>query len=325
MPSQPSSPSDAATVKRALDLVLISVVALTFVAVAGMGILGIVVCTILLVVAVKLGFVSAPGFSKNHPVAVNVAVWLGCGAAAIALVLKMFVFSAPEDVKDRPASAENPLPVQLPIASPSIPPPEAPAPPAEDAPKESATTEIRRPKGPAPKRGGALPVINELFFNSKGADVGCFIELKGTPGASLNGFTLRAVNGAGGTTIDEVKFNATHVFDANGFFVVVQDTTVVLPAGAASIVNALADLQNGPDNLVLVDPTDVTVDAIGYSDVTGKFNPPNVFAGEGVFAVAPNEAQLDLNSTLSRQPDGNDTNNNAVDFGVGPRTPGAPN
>jgi hypothetical protein len=172
--------------------------------------------------------------------------------------------------------------------------------------------------------GGVVPpVINEVVFNPPGTDVGCYTELHGTPGASLNGFILRAVNGNGGTTINEVKFTSAHSFDANGFFVVAQDNTVVLPAGAAFLISTFADLQNGPDNLVLLDPAGVTVDAVGYSDAAGKFDPPNFFVGEGTFALQPAGANAAL--SMSRIPDGHDTNNNGPDFPFGVKTPGAPN
>ncbi|HEU4533112.1 MAG TPA: hypothetical protein VFS00_03305, partial [Polyangiaceae bacterium] len=171
--------------------------------------------------------------------------------------------------------------------------------------------------------GEVAPVINEVVFNPPGIDVGCFAELKGTPGASLEGFALRALNGNGGTLINEILFTAEHAFDANGYFVVAQDANVVLPPGAAFIINPIVDLQNGPDNLVLVDPLGVTVDALGYSDAVGAFNPPNVFFGEGTFALQP--FGTNAAPSMSRLPDGADSNDNSIDFGVGQPTPGAAN
>ncbi|MCU0687888.1 MAG: hypothetical protein MUF34_37530, partial [Polyangiaceae bacterium] len=116
-----------------------------------------------------------------------------------------------------------------------------------------------------------------------------------------------------------------HAFDANGYFVVAQDNTVVLPAGAAALVSNLIDLQNGPDSLVLVSPgpSSVTLDALGYSDAAGQYAPPNVFAGEGTTALQP--AGANAAASLSRLPDGSDTSNNSVDFKFGTKTPGASN
>ncbi|HEU4405478.1 MAG TPA: hypothetical protein VFS43_09330 [Polyangiaceae bacterium] len=50
---------------------------------------------------------------------------------------------------------------------------------------------------------------------------------------------------------------------------------------------------------------------------------PNVFLGEGTFTLQPAGANAAL--SLSRLPDGDDTNNNGVDFALGVKTPGAPN
>ncbi|HEU4539318.1 MAG TPA: hypothetical protein VFS00_34595, partial [Polyangiaceae bacterium] len=166
-------------------------------------------------------------------------------------------------------------------------------------------------------------MINESVFNPPGADKSCYLELKGPPGASLAGYTLRAINGNGGQPYNAITFGANAALDANGYFVVAQDNTVLLPPGAAVLINGFPDLQNGPDSVALVGPDGVVLDALGYSDGLGKFDPPNVFAGEGKFALqptGPNEG-----ASLSRLPDGGDTNDNATDFGFGERTPGAAN
>ncbi|HEU4409833.1 MAG TPA: hypothetical protein VFS43_31560 [Polyangiaceae bacterium] len=176
--------------------------------------------------------------------------------------------------------------------------------------------------------GGSGPiVINELAYNSKGTpDAGCYIELKGPPGASLANHSLRSINGNGGTLIAEFKFSSGQALDANGYFVIAQDNTVTVPAGGAIVVSTFADLQNGPDSLVLVNnATSATLDAVGYSDALGAFNSPNIFQGEGKFAIAPTTPQVDLGFALSRLPDGGDTNDNFTDFGIGARTPGAAN
>jgi somatomedin B domain-containing protein len=165
-------------------------------------------------------------------------------------------------------------------------------------------------------------VINEVVLNPSGIDFGCFIELKGPPGASLAGHVLRSVGG-NGTLNSEFKFQAAHALDAKGYFVVAQDATVQLAAGAASVINAFADLQNGPDSLVLVNAGGAVLDALGYSAENGTFLPPNTSAGEGPFAVQP--AGANVNASLARVPDGKDTNNNAADFKFGQRTPGAAN
>lgn len=171
--------------------------------------------------------------------------------------------------------------------------------------------------------GGGPVVINEIVLNPLGTDAGCFIEIKGTPGASLDTLRLRAVNGNGGAIYNEFRFDATHTFDANGYFVVAQDSKVLLPPGAAFVIDGFADLQNGPDTVILTALGGVPIDAVAYSDDLGKYDPPNVNLGEGQFVIQPNGPYA--SKSLSRLPDGNDTGNNATDFVYGDLTPGAPN
>ncbi|MCU0686363.1 MAG: lamin tail domain-containing protein, partial [Polyangiaceae bacterium] len=131
---------------------------------------------------------------------------------------------------------------------------------------------------------GAGPiVINELYYDGPGADTGSFIELKGPPGASLANYRLQGVNGNSppGSFYGELAFNTTHIFDANGYFVVAQDDTVSIAAGAAFRINSFANLENGPDNVVLLGPDDAIVDAVGYTGIGGTFAETQTFVGEG--------------------------------------------
>ncbi|HEU4406407.1 MAG TPA: hypothetical protein VFS43_14175 [Polyangiaceae bacterium] len=173
--------------------------------------------------------------------------------------------------------------------------------------------------------GGAI-VINEAFIDAPGNEVGCFVELKGPPGAQLNGYRLRGVNGRQTTPqpfYAELLFDVTHVIGENGYFVVAQDNQVTIAAGANSTLHVVGDLQNGPDNVLLLDPDGNTVDALGYSDQGAPFVAPDVFAGEVAPAALP---PVDVNAlTLARLPDGADTGDNSVDFGFGTKTPGAAN
>jgi hypothetical protein len=168
---------------------------------------------------------------------------------------------------------------------------------------------------------GGFIVINELYFNSAATDAGCFIELKGPAGTSLEGYKLQGVNGKPGTQAPlyaTLTFEASHALDANGYFVVAQDAGVILPPGAAFAVSLFADLQNGPDNVVLVDPAGARVDAVAYTGLGGTFDN---FDGEGMAASGPSNDTL----SLSRLPDGTDNNDNATDFAVSAKTPGAAN
>ncbi|HEU4405954.1 MAG TPA: lamin tail domain-containing protein [Polyangiaceae bacterium] len=191
-------------------------------------------------------------------------------------------------------------------------------------PEEGAGGGVTGGAGGAGGAGGGAGslVINELVINPAGDDAGCFIEIKGTPGTPLAGRGLRAVDGEGGAIYAEFRFTEAHALDANGYFVVAQDAAVVLPQNAAFVIDPIANLQDGPDTIILTAPGGVAIDAVSYSDEQGKFDPPNPL-GEGQFALQP--SGLNLLDSLSRLPDGNDTGNNATDFAFGEPTPGAAN
>ncbi len=159
-------------------------------------------------------------------------------------------------------------------------------------------------------------VLNEIYYDSPGTDAGSFIEIAGPPGASLSGYRLKFVNGAGGTDYTAPLNLDGKAIGTSGYFLVVQDTTVAVPAGTSSMVSSKANLQNGPDSVQLVQGTTV-IDAVAY----GNFGTTNVPAGEGQPAGTPGGTV----QSLARLPNGNDTGNNAADFGFAARSPGAKN
>jgi hypothetical protein len=151
----------------------------------------------------------------------------------------------------------------------------------------------------------AAPLISELLYDAVGADDGkAFVELYGSPGASLDGLRLQSVNGDNGLVTATLVLTGT--FPADGIFVVADRTS----AGTTSIANADLlldfDLQNGPDSLVLRDATSV-LDAVGY----GVFDAGQLFAGEG----DPAEDGA-AGTSLARVFANVDTGDNAVDFAV---------
>ena len=156
------------------------------------------------------------------------------------------------------------------------------------------------------------PVINEIVYDPAGPDVGSFIEILGPAGLDLTGYTLDAVNGSDGT-VTAVATLSGHTIGASGYFVIAQDAMVVVPAGAAKIIKATADLQNGPDSVVLEHGGSV-VDALGY----GSFAMGQFFKGEKFSA-------MNTSASLCRYPNGKDTGDNSVDFLVCAPTPGASN
>jgi len=152
--------------------------------------------------------------------------------------------------------------------------------------------------------------INEVYYDPPGTDSGCYIELFGSPNMSLNGFTLVGINGNGGVPYATIDLTG-HTIPQDGFFVVAQNSWVP----NADLVDPNADLQNGPDNLELRF-NNIIIDALGYGVLDGW-----VFTGE--WLPAPDVVS---GHCLGRYPDGDDTDNNFVDFNdYDTLTPGLPN
>jgi len=158
---------------------------------------------------------------------------------------------------------------------------------------------------------GALDIyVNEVCYDTYSADSGCFIELYGPSGTSLDGFSLVGVNGTGGVEYETIDLSGGSI-PGDGFFVVGDYATVP----NVDLVDPGANLQNGPDNLELRF-NDITIDALGYGELDSW-----VFTGEWLPAV-----DVDFGHSLGRYPDGDDTDNNEVDFNdYETLTPGEPN
>lgn len=152
-------------------------------------------------------------------------------------------------------------------------------------------------------------VINEVLYDPPGKDAGCFVELMGTPGLSLDDYFLTGVNGSGGKQYNLIDLSG-HKIPPDGYFVVAQDESVP----DADMIDSKVDFQNGPDNIELWHG-DKKMDSVGYGDFS-----EDVFTGEG-------EPTFDLSGySIGRRPDGSDTDNNSIDFvGLPLISPGAPN
>ncbi len=151
----------------------------------------------------------------------------------------------------------------------------------------------------------AMPLISEIYYDAPGSDDGqSFVELSGSPGASLEGYTLEGINGSNGASGPTIVLHG--FFGMDGLFVVGDRTS----AGTTSVVDADLlsnfDFQNGPDSVVLR-AGETRIDAVGY----GLFAPDEFFAGEG--APAPDGAS---GESLTRIFANLDSDDNATDFRV---------
>jgi len=152
-------------------------------------------------------------------------------------------------------------------------------------------------------------VINEIFYDPGNTGIGCFVELYGKSGLSLDGYRLVGVNGADGKEYNQIALSGKRI-QLTGYFVIAEDKSVP----NADIVDPKVDYQNGPDNIELWNK-DGKIDAIGYGDFEKA-----KFTGEGT-------PTLDLSGySIGRRKDGFDSNDNSVDFvGLAILSPGRPN
>lgn len=152
-------------------------------------------------------------------------------------------------------------------------------------------------------------VINEVLYDPIGTDVGCFVELMGPPGLSLDDYSLMGINGGNAKSYNLIDLSGYSI-PTDGYFVVAQDESVP----NADLIDSNANFQNGPDSIELWD-INRKIDSVGYGDFSAA-----VFTGEG-------EPTLDVTGySIGRRPDGKDTNNNSIDFiGLAVSSPGEPN
>ena len=160
-------------------------------------------------------------------------------------------------------------------------------------------------------------VINEIDYDQPSTDMAEFVEIKnnGDTSTDLTGWTLDLVNGNGAAVYLTI--------DLSGFTLAAGDYFVVC-ANAATVANCDLDvspdtnlIQNGAPDAVALSFNGALIDAVSYEGDTGA--PFTEGSGAGL-----EDAGVD--GSISRCPDGADTNQNNVDLSfTGTSTPGAEN
>lgn len=157
---------------------------------------------------------------------------------------------------------------------------------------------------------GSAVLIQEVYYDQLGADGDAvFTELWGTPGLSLDGWSLVAIN-QGGVTYRVVNLMGGTI-PTDGIFVI-STTNAVSSLFTVSNFVGNVDWQNGPgDTIELRDDSNALIDALSYgvANVGGY--------GEGSPAIGAAEGY-----SLSRDELGTDTNDNGLDFSAVLPTPG---
>ncbi|MDH4117763.1 MAG: ExeM/NucH family extracellular endonuclease, partial [Acidimicrobiia bacterium] len=161
-------------------------------------------------------------------------------------------------------------------------------------------------------------VINEIDYDQPGTDAAEFVELRNNGGTALDldAFTLELVNGNGTVVYDTIDLPAVSLA-AGDYYVVC--------ANAATVANCDLDdgpdtnfIQNGaPDAVALRHGGDV-IDTVSYEGDTGA--PYTEGSGSG---LEDNGAAA--SESISRCPDGADTDQNNTDLSVRASTPGMAN
>ncbi|WP_394823965.1 M4 family metallopeptidase [Pendulispora albinea] len=174
-------------------------------------------------------------------------------------------------------------------------------------------------------------VINEVEYDEVGDDTQEFVEIYNAGGlpVNLSGYSLYLVNGIDDTSYSIVDLSGAASLNP-GQYLVVGSRGVTVPTGVKKInFQGLRDqIQNGaPDGLALVNGTTV-VDALSYEGVITTAQLPGIEGTVNLVEGARTTAS-DSNTvvrSLSRLPNGVDTNNAASDWKATPNvTPGAAN
>ena len=165
--------------------------------------------------------------------------------------------------------------------------------------------------------GTPVLVINEIDYDQPSTDTAEFVEIKntGTASADLSEYTLELVNGNGGAVYSSTTLPAESLAPGDYF---------VVCANAATVANCDLDIspdtnliQNGAPDAVGLRHNGDLVDAVSYEGDT--IAPYTEGSGIGL-------EDNGVDGSISRCPDGVDTDQNNVDFVfAGISTPGSTN
>lgn len=165
----------------------------------------------------------------------------------------------------------------------------------------------------APPTEDAPLVINEIDYDQPGSDNAEFVEIKNVSDDTVNldEYSLELINGNGGSTYASVDLPDVELA-AGGYYVVCATGAAV----ATCDLEGFSSVQNGAPDAVaimhdggIVDTVSYEGDVPGYTEGTGAGQDPGFAAYR----------------SLSRVPDGTDTNDNSADFTNACTTPGAAN
>jgi predicted extracellular nuclease len=146
-------------------------------------------------------------------------------------------------------------------------------------------------------------VINEIDYDQPSTDTAEFVELKnnGTSAVDLTGFSLELVNGSGTAVYQTIALPA-EVLAPGDYYVICSDMATVSNCDLSEITS----IQNGAPDAVGLRYEGDLIDAVSYEGNTGA--PYTEGSGVGLSDGG------DYSGSISRCPDGIDTNQNDIDL-----------
>jgi predicted extracellular nuclease len=164
---------------------------------------------------------------------------------------------------------------------------------------------------------GFKPVINEIDYDQPGSDTAEFIEIKnrGTEAGDLSTLSLELINGNGGAVYASVTLPAVDLNPGDYFVVCIDAATV-----ANCDLEAFSSIQNGSPDAVAITSSGIVLDAVSYEgDTAAPYT-----EGSGAGLADSGLSGQDFKS-ISRLPDGVDSNRNNLDLQSSCISPGAAN
>lgn len=162
----------------------------------------------------------------------------------------------------------------------------------------------------------ASVIINEIDYDQPGSDTAEFIELfnTGTDSLSLDGYFIDLINGNNNTVYRSIDLTGFNV-GSGGYFVVCNDTSLVANCNY-DFTNSTGWFQNGPPDAIALYNSAGLIDSLSYEGgMTG-------FTEGSVLTIADSNSII---ASISRLPNGFDTDDNNLDFQLGCITPGTAN
>ena len=160
-------------------------------------------------------------------------------------------------------------------------------------------------------------LINEVDYDQPGSDTAEFVEIfnAGNSAAELDGINLVLVNGNGGAPYQTIALPAVEL-SAGDYYVVCANAATV----ANCDLDSINSIQNGSPDAVALERAGLVIDTVSYEgDVAAPYTEGS---GAGLFDSG---SSSNANKSISRFPNGVDTDQNNADFVLVCITPGLGN